>query len=696
MDNCRFPDELIKEMLKLSLLVPDELFADTGSVSPFATTISSASDLLLVCKRWMRVGTPALYETVIIRSTAQAQALNIALTRNPAFGRFGKKLRLEGVYSGYITSRIIVSMTSVTDFCFTLSVYSEDKLAGLTKALGTFGLRRIVLTLNNSRRRNVQNRALVKKLIAYVKASKKLEYFSFPDVGCHALYTDFDSARDLDSALADCPSLHTVEAQLGLSGRFPRRHAVVAYLQTKLDRKFILYIWGSYGGNNTIRGPADDASFLKDFPASLVPRLILRNSNGSSITHESSTRTAASNPFFIPMFNSSSQTRTKIWSRIISYAAANPVSETVYWHWLDRPGSTWFDHNRFHIQTAASLLHVSREFYKALIPTLFRHLTIYDISAFRTCERLLKSFDTVSLGPLVETLALSWPEDSMDTQPDDSTASSELLSHVVNVESFLSQLTNVRAAHLGRIRPATYAHLSSISSSLRTLHMHELWGATNSGWKTPISLDVFAKFDALRELQVDQKNVKFVVGSNTDVFPSLEVLKIFRVHNSFFTSLEKTSLPNLKRFDIFVDFKKAETFLKERGTTLTTLVTTTGFDQATLNSMPSLETLELRRDVQPAALSNLKHAKLERLSLRWETYGKNPLDRYRLITSMLSAENFPALREVIVDNRYEIWPNTEREIMKSPWPEMAITLAEKNIALLDRAGRSWRPRLQLQ
>ncbi|KZV87800.1 hypothetical protein EXIGLDRAFT_773278 [Exidia glandulosa HHB12029] len=52
-----------------------------------------------------------------------------------------------------------------------------------------------------------------------------------------------------------------------------------------------------------------------------------------------------------------------------------------------------------------------------------------------TPERLLTYFDIVSLGALVETLELMWPEESMDTQPNDDTASS--------VESFLLQLTNL-------------------------------------------------------------------------------------------------------------------------------------------------------------------------------------------------------------------------------------------------------------
>ncbi|KZV89020.1 hypothetical protein EXIGLDRAFT_838813 [Exidia glandulosa HHB12029] len=701
MDNSKFPDELIKEMLSPPLLVPDALFADTGPVSPFAKATSSASDVLLVCKRWMRVGTPALYETVIIRSTAQAQALEMALTRNPEFGRFVKKLRLEGVYGEYITSKIIATMTRVTDFCFTLSIYSADKLAGMTKALDMFEPKRIVLTLNDPKRRNSQNRTLIKKLTAHVKASEKLEYFSFPRLGNHGVYNEFTDERDLASALVDCSSLLTVEAQPRVYSYNPSatRNAVVALLEKKPARKIILLISSPYYGYD---GSLNyEASFKKDLPVGLASRVIFRDPKGSSSAAaisapEDSSTATVSNPFFIPMSNASPEVRAKVWSRVLSFAVEKPTPvSSLTMHWYQPRGSTWFDYNRFDYQMAGSLLHVSRAFYQALIPVLFRHLRFDRASTFRTCERLLKSFDdAVSLGLLVETLDLCWSDGSFDVRPDDD----DTPSHAVDVESVLSQLTNVQTALFSGIRPSTYANLSSFGSSVRTLHLqgfaHGCFFAVS--WATPISLDVFTEFNALKELDIDQEHVKFVVGSNTDVFPSLEVLKVHRVHGSFFTSLAKTSLPNLKRFEISVGFKKSETFIKQRGKTITTLVTTTGFDQSTFNSMPSLQTLDLFDEVQPMALNKLNHDKLERLSLHWDTSRGKWLDRYKVTTSILSTKNFPALKEVMVSQKREIWPSTERDIKKSPWPEMAVTLAEKNITLLDHTGRSWRPRLQLQ
>ena len=40
-------------------------------------------------------------------------------------------------------------------------------------------------------------------------------------------------------------------------------------------------------------------------------------------------------------------------------------------------------------------------------------------------------------------------------------------------------------------------------------------------------------------IEIDQDHTKFVIGSNADVFPSLESVNVHRVHASFFTSLAK-------------------------------------------------------------------------------------------------------------------------------------------------------------
>ncbi|KAF7365463.1 F-box domain-containing protein [Mycena venus] len=92
------PDEILSEILSPALRVSDAAFAATfETVSPFLSTSESSSAFLLVSKSFLRVATPLLYNVVVLRSKAQAQALAGVLTSNPALGKFIRKLRLETV-----------------------------------------------------------------------------------------------------------------------------------------------------------------------------------------------------------------------------------------------------------------------------------------------------------------------------------------------------------------------------------------------------------------------------------------------------------------------------------------------------------------------------------------------------------------------------------------------------------------------
>jgi hypothetical protein len=77
------------------LKISDEDFSDTSGVSPFAKYSESTSAYLVVCKSWLRVATPLLYNVVILRSEAQAKGLSLALSTNNLLGQFIKKLRVE-------------------------------------------------------------------------------------------------------------------------------------------------------------------------------------------------------------------------------------------------------------------------------------------------------------------------------------------------------------------------------------------------------------------------------------------------------------------------------------------------------------------------------------------------------------------------------------------------------------------------
>ncbi|KAJ7756214.1 hypothetical protein B0H16DRAFT_695140 [Mycena metata] len=141
------PDEILSEILSPALKVSDEAFSTTHSydvASPFMTFSESSSAFLLVCKAWLRVATPLLYNVVVIRSKAQAQTLAGTLKLNPALGGWVKKLRAEG---GYAISmlKILQTCKNVTDVYLRVAILRSDNTCGLCRGLHLLNPLRIII-----------------------------------------------------------------------------------------------------------------------------------------------------------------------------------------------------------------------------------------------------------------------------------------------------------------------------------------------------------------------------------------------------------------------------------------------------------------------------------------------------------------------------------------------------------------------
>lgn len=158
MSDNLLPDEIISEILSPALKVSDEVFSDTSDVSPFANYSESTSAYLLVCKSWLRVATPLLYNVVILRSKAQAKALSVALSKNKQLGQFIKKLRVEG---GYGPSMLLILQCSpnISDLFISFEIYASDNTSGLCKGLPLLNPTRFIL-------RDIQSKRLENKMLS--------------------------------------------------------------------------------------------------------------------------------------------------------------------------------------------------------------------------------------------------------------------------------------------------------------------------------------------------------------------------------------------------------------------------------------------------------------------------------------------------------------------------------------------------
>lgn len=139
------PEELILVILTAVFSIPDEDFLRTGSRSPCPKGQRSRSATLLVCKTWSRVATPLLYDTVTLRSEAQARALALTLRQYKGdIGGFVKKIRIEGGF-GIWVREILKHISEVADLWLSMVLESEDVIGGYFIGFTHINPRRLVV-----------------------------------------------------------------------------------------------------------------------------------------------------------------------------------------------------------------------------------------------------------------------------------------------------------------------------------------------------------------------------------------------------------------------------------------------------------------------------------------------------------------------------------------------------------------------
>ncbi|KAI0697522.1 hypothetical protein C8T65DRAFT_582614 [Cerioporus squamosus] len=112
------PNELLEDILFQALTIPTLVFEAWRTHRTFCgSPRSGVSSLLLVSKRWCTLGTPALYESAILRTSTQVQALAQVLTdrrgHRRALGRYLHRLRIEGGF-GSAFIKILTAAPNIT------------------------------------------------------------------------------------------------------------------------------------------------------------------------------------------------------------------------------------------------------------------------------------------------------------------------------------------------------------------------------------------------------------------------------------------------------------------------------------------------------------------------------------------------------------------------------------------------------
>ncbi|KAJ7057429.1 hypothetical protein C8F01DRAFT_1372106 [Mycena amicta] len=662
MADIDLPDEVLSEILAPALKVDDEIFSNTADeVSPFATYTESPSAYLLVNKAWLRVATPLLYGTVVLRSKAQAQALERALSANPVLGPFIKRLRVEGGY-GVSMHRVLKLSPKISHLYLSLVIHSGDSTDGLCKGLALISPTHFILhdkhygaPVNNKMVRNLLN-----AIIEAIPGWKRLLYFHCPYTVRHWEDPSNGRWKLIADPLLQARRLQTVSVEL-LSD------AVELYKTFKSCPLQSIVIKQTVSRFEVEPEVDDDGEERLD-PAL---RALLRYKVYKALDWQNSTPSAVAvapppNPFYKPMDNAPEEVQDRIWSRILHFAL-NVDDVGRVQRRENEPGE--FPQAWRLFETRLDVLTVSAPFLRLGLPHLCVHVVLSEKQSLDGFKKLL------SRNPHLK---------------------SSIRTMIVGMEDYRKGVAQYQAAlHeiLSGVEHLRY--LSSVPSPI----LYEVYEQTELAiaWKTFVAGDYNGELEHC-SIRVDtQKLASAAVFSR---FANLRLLH-WRCETSFDLSspaVDVDAFPKLEELIIPGPALPAlGTDILDLCPNLRSLTVCWAYELMQSSSRqgnirpPNRKAFESSRPVTSLAelLFEMGNDPIDPIEL-----SQSSLDNWgHFLVSSFPHESLPVLKEIHV--KAFKWPTTERDIAKSALVTAAETLAAENITLRDKEGKMWRPRLKL-
>ncbi|KAJ7743836.1 hypothetical protein B0H16DRAFT_1693380 [Mycena metata] len=711
--DCVLPDEIISEILSPALKISDEIFSDTLSISPFALHGHSTSAYLLVCKAWLRVSTPLLYNVVILRSKAQAEALEAALESNKDLGSFIRKLRVEGGYG--ITMRTILKASgpNITDLLLTLAIWSSDAVSGLCQSLSLVDPIRLILHDVGGPGDNKQNLQLTKKVAEYIQLWKRLKIVDIPftlgwstsnmnrcDVICEALKT----APSVEEVIIPVPTFMAMPPYLAKIRQNPVLKRVTLKQPVPWDWALELraYIDSDPLFKDLVKFSISDV----DRPPEIAP---------------------PSNPLFTPMDSVPQDVQDKIWSRIFYFVFEVDVLEEhlasdINIFRSQEPIRDIFIESQF---PSLSTMLVSKQFKRLSTPYFYRHVVLVEYGDFDRFSAALLGDPCIGkhLISLAVTQDAVMPEirDSASYNFEESEeeqhnmppkAQEHLLAMLPLLDGLVSFTGGFYNVAIYPPQPQIYHDTLAMpwiafqvlaSAAGATLRRFCLQVVPPVEAQSPLVLEPFSALRSMEWKCLVEFNLESTPMLAPGALANLECISLVDYHPSLLDVLAAAELPALRRLFFHTNVaRNAEHFLKRHGSKLTELmiVTVDSKDVNVLDACPDLPVLiccthdtdtkyvlpsiELFTPSQP-------HLRLTKIVLDVSLYSRKEEQTMEKFIKAIDPSLLPALREIQISQLF--WPATERDIAKSVWVPWAEYLLAKDIKLTDPDGRHWTPRL---
>ncbi|KAJ6505823.1 hypothetical protein C8R47DRAFT_1102511 [Mycena vitilis] len=650
------PDEILSEILSPALKVSDDLFSDTSDVSPFAKPLQSTSAYLVVCRDWLRVATPLLYNVVVLRSKSQANALEKVLVKNPEFGRCIKKLRVEGGY-GIAMHTILKSAPNITDIFLSLVIWSSDGTQGLCKGLPLINPRRVILVDPNTRKllKNQHLAALTKVVLSCISGKwDNMTVFDFPYL-CPRQYrrshesTWHSRATVLAEALTHSQVQTIIFHALWQLPAFFLTLANIASVQVmQFEAESFALKWAIDTADARVKALIQFASANppedQDRADSAVPDI-----------------SPSLNPSFVPMESAPEGVREFIWKRVLFFAMSVAERRT-----LPRP----IDQT---LPSRLPMLLVSKYISRLALPYMFDRLNFPISHKVASLGSQLEA--RPQLGACIR--SIDWP---YYASPPDTMLT--VLSCAKNLEIFSCNA------------PTSLEHLELLAtcagSSLREVTFH------TQNNQIPTSL--FARLQELRVLELSCSGTTFTCdpagGNGLNKLHTIRFKYLVRDF-SFLHAFSTMSLDSLHTLQFMSPTSDSSAvweavceFLTAHRKTLLHLRAV--YDPQNVENFKLFDVCKELRDVEfmgavpPTVLTcTTPHLSLTKIIMSSHVLA---------VPDVFDPAMFPMLREI--QTHMLKWPTTEREISKSTCVPLAEAWLKHGIKVTDSHGQHWIPRVK--
>ncbi|KAJ7605915.1 hypothetical protein FB45DRAFT_951853 [Roridomyces roridus] len=640
--------------------VSDETFS--ARIPPWRSDrrLDTSSAILLVCRAWLRVASPLLYETVILRSRGQAQALSVALRYNPDLARFIKKLRLESGY-GSTMHKILQTTNNLTDIFIPLKFDKKDNACGLCRGLPLIDPVRVIITYDSFDATPPKPvRTLVGALVKHIPKWKNLATFEMPHDWTHG-----EAAHNETFSWPLKEAEHLRILVLSSHARNLLRDGIIP--------KYISTI-AQNGSLQEIRPKTPSRKVLKDeFHETVQGNTRLQELVDPNLFGPKTS-------FVYPPQLAANPTITDaIWDRVLYYHFCEPT------RFRDLDDDDWdesdyeSDNDEMIMPPEWSPLRVCKQFLRLGTPHFYNKVDLRTSESMRLfTEHLLLQ---PSLGSHVRTLYLG----SHDEQT---------INDLQNVFSKVSHLTVLSSANIVILPWYIFDQMSlRYGAHLETFHRITIT-------QCPHRVDPII-FHRLSEMQnfTWESDTEFhttVTFAGSNALNKLKRLIVSRAHPSFFIILSQMQLPLLSTVTLYTGEVDARVFFERHGEKISDLVVGgPAFTVDIFNLCPNVKCLTMRTaskddvSVVEGVLTQCdKHRFLERIVI----YPKDLDAKHSELVAELVEDctAFPALREI--QQLLFVWLRSGPLLADSPWVKLAEKFRAQNIHLVDMYGSRLRPR----